>query len=75
MKPEDVPEALIDIAMAGAAPGCRDDAAFYLANALPAIEAETLAGVEQRVESVLKAKNDQIAELRAEIARLKGESR
>jgi hypothetical protein len=39
MRPKDVPEELIDLAMTGAKPGCRSDAAFYLANTLPAHEA------------------------------------
>lgn len=39
MKEADVPTALVDLALTGAAPGCRDDAAFYLANTIPAIQA------------------------------------
>lgn len=35
MRPEDVPQDLIDLAMTGAKPCCRGDAAFYLANVLP----------------------------------------
>lgn len=37
MKPEEVSEDLIDLAMHGAKPGCRSDAAFYLANVLPTL--------------------------------------
>jgi hypothetical protein len=36
VKPDDVPTDLVEIAMTGATPGCRGDARFYLANALPA---------------------------------------
>jgi hypothetical protein len=37
MRPEDVPDELVDLAMTGASPGCRADARFYLANVLPTL--------------------------------------
>ncbi|HEX6967615.1 MAG TPA: hypothetical protein VF174_02125, partial [Micromonosporaceae bacterium] len=45
MNPEDVPAELIDLAMTGAKPGCRGDAAFYLANVLPEIKQQVHAQV------------------------------
>lgn len=42
MKPEDVPAELVDLAMRGAKPGCRSDAAFYLANVLPTIREQLI---------------------------------
>lgn len=51
MKPEDVPVRLIDAAMADAAPGCRDDAAFYLANALPEFDRATRAAIVRWIEA------------------------
>lgn len=51
-RPEDVPDALVDIAMAGAAPGCRDDARFYLANALPVIREEIATAIEAAAPAV-----------------------
>lgn len=45
MKPEEVSEELIDLAMTGANPGCRYDASFYLANVLPEIDRRARAKV------------------------------
>lgn len=64
MKPSEVPEELIDLAMTGAKPGCRGDAAFYLANVLPAIAAELPAHerqVREQVAAEIKALRDGVA--------------
>lgn len=42
-----VPAELIDLAMTGANPGCRADAAFYLANVLPTYDATVSAERDQ----------------------------
>lgn len=42
MKEKEVPNAWVDAAMTGAAPGCRDDARFYLANAYELIRDDLL---------------------------------
>lgn len=55
MTPEDVPTEWIDLAMTGAAPGCRMDAAFYLANTIPAIKAAARAEVAAEIRQVSKA--------------------
>jgi hypothetical protein len=47
----EVPAELIDLAMTGAAPGCREDAAFYLANVLAAVRAAERAMVADEIEA------------------------
>jgi hypothetical protein len=42
MNKKSVPDKWVDAAMKDAAPGCRDDARFYLANAFPTIQEDLL---------------------------------
>lgn len=42
MEEKNVPLSWVDAAMTGASPGCRGDAAFYLANAFPTIREDLL---------------------------------
>lgn len=52
MNPEDVPEELIDLAMTGAKPGCRGDAAFYLANVLPVYTERVLTAAADQLDAM-----------------------
>jgi hypothetical protein len=69
MKPSDVPEELIDLAMTGARPGCRGDAAFYLANVLPEIRRRERAKVAEEARKLAAQFGDTVS-LRSDAATL-----